>query len=180
VLDLRIPSWVFPRITIYQQIGIYLKGTLSLQKNHKNMTRIAFFLCTLFCFSGFVQPHQTEGGTLKIVITSVKNATGEVCVALYNSEASFMKEEQMYAWECVPAKKGSVTVSFSDLPEGTYAFSILHDENKNKTIDLGFMGIPKEGYGFSNNSMGFMAPPSFDKAKFSFSGKGLTQSVKMK
>ncbi|MFN7603100.1 MAG: DUF2141 domain-containing protein [Bacteroidota bacterium] len=28
------------------------------------------------------------------------------------------------------------------------------------------MGIPKEGYGFSNNVMGSFGPPSFEKAKF--------------
>ncbi|MFM7430954.1 MAG: DUF2141 domain-containing protein [Flammeovirgaceae bacterium] len=33
------------------------------------------------------------------------------------------------------------------------------------------MGIPKEGYGFSNNVMGTMGPPSFEKAKFKLSGE---------
>ena len=42
----------------------------------------------------------------------------------------------------------------------------MHDENKNRRMDKGMFGIPKEGYGFSNDAMGFMGPPGFDKAKF--------------
>ena len=28
---------------------------------------------------------------------------------------------------------------------------MFHDENANKRLDQGFLGIPEEGYGFSNN-----------------------------
>ena len=39
------------------------------------------------------------------------------------------------------------------------------------------LGIPKEGYGFSNNVTGLMGPPSFSKASFKYEG---TQVVKIK
>jgi uncharacterized protein (DUF2141 family) len=37
--------------------------------------------------------------------------------------------------------------------------AVLHDENENGTMDRGFLGIPTEGYGVSNNPpRGFRAP----------------------
>src|SRR6202041_1024433 len=43
-------------------------------------------------------------------------------------------------------------------------------ENKNGKLDTGMFGIPTEGTVVSNHAKGFMGPPSFEKAKFSFAG----------
>src|SRR4051812_16573780 len=56
----------------------------------------------------------------------------------------------------VPAKgasdsKGQITVKFADLPEGNYAVAVIHDVNDNHKLDTGFMGIPTERWGSSNN-----------------------------
>ena len=53
-----------------------------------------------------------------------------------------------------------------DLPEGEYAFALIHDENLNNKVDQNFIGIPTEGAAASNNVKGFMSPPSYEKAKF--------------
>jgi uncharacterized protein (DUF2141 family) len=55
---------------------------------------------------------------------------------------------------------------FADLPAGFYAVSVFHDENMNEKLDKNFMGVPKEGYGASNNPKKKMGPPNFDEAKF--------------
>jgi uncharacterized protein (DUF2141 family) len=65
------------------------------------------------------------------------------------------------------------------MPAGTYAVACLHDENKNGKLDTGLFGIPKEGTVASNHAKGFMGPPSFDKAKFSFSGTASTMDLRM-
>ena len=43
---------------------------------------------------------------------------------------------------------------------------MFHDENANGKIDRNFVGIPKEGYGTSNDAKGFMGPPKYEDAKF--------------
>ena len=53
-----------------------------------------------------------------------------------------------------------------DLAPGKYAISIIHDENNNDKLDTNFIGIPKEGFGFSNNPRIMFGPPSFEKASF--------------
>jgi len=45
----------------------------------------------------------------------------------------------------------SAQVAFTDLHDGVYAVSVFHDENENQKLDKDFVGIPKEGYGASNN-----------------------------
>ena len=52
-------------------------------------------------------------------------------------------------------------------------------EDKVKKIDKNFLGIPKEQYGFSNNVMGRMSPPTFDQAKFAIAGP-TTQNIKLR
>ncbi|KXK35986.1 MAG: hypothetical protein UZ06_CHB003000174 [Chlorobi bacterium OLB6] len=60
--------------------------------------------------------------------------------------------------------------TFTDLPEGTYAVSVLHDENNNGKIDKKFI-VPKEGIGFSRiTSIGLTNRPNFKKASFQLTG----------
>ena len=55
---------------------------------------------------------------------------------------------------------------FENLPAGTYAISVFHDENNNQKMDKNFLGIPKEGYGASKNKLPFASAPDFDDNKF--------------
>jgi len=84
-------------------------------------------------------------------------------IALYNSDATFMKKH--VASRTVKASGNDVTVVFENLKPGHYAVSTFHDENDNEKLDTNFFGIPKELYGFSNNAKGSLGPPSFDKAR---------------
>jgi uncharacterized protein (DUF2141 family) len=70
----------------------------------------------------------------------------------------------------LPIANRTATASFHDLPAGTYAVAILHDENDDQKMNNNFFGIPKEGYGFSNNVMGALGPPSFSRAAILFDG----------
>ncbi len=53
-----------------------------------------------------------------------------------------------------------------NLPKGKYAINIIHDENSNGKIDMGYF-LPKEGIGFSNfKKLNIANRPSFSKASF--------------
>jgi uncharacterized protein (DUF2141 family) len=71
-------------------------------------------------------------------------------------------------------------VRFSiDMPPGAYALSVVHDENGNGRLDTR-LGIPREGFGFSNNPRIWFGPPSFESARFPFPPNGAALSVTMK
>lgn len=60
-------------------------------------------------------------------------------------------------------KASEKLIVISDLPAGSYALSVIHDENNNKKLDT-MLGIPKEGFGFSNNPRIYFGPPDFEDA----------------
>lgn len=51
---------------------------------------------------------------------------------------------------------------------GRYALRVFQDLNGNGKLDTGWMGIPKEPYGFSNNAMGRFGPPAVEDLWFDF------------
>jgi len=68
----------------------------------------------------------------------------------------------------VPANSGSYR--FNDLPPGTYALTALHDENGDGRLNT-FLGIPREGFAFSNNPRVGFGPPSFQKVRFNIGSR---------
>jgi len=44
--------------------------------------------------------------------------------------------------------------------------AIYHDENNNHRFDRTLIGMPAEGYGFSNDARIFLGPPSFKSTQF--------------
>jgi uncharacterized protein (DUF2141 family) len=67
-------------------------------------------------------------------------------------------------------------IVIENLKPGKYAFKFFHDENMNDKLDTSWMGIPKEGFGFSNNPSMTFGPPSFDKTIFELSESLLIKS----
>ena len=92
----------------------------------------------------------TKGGILNLEISSSKETFesdgGDTGVAARIQER---------------VSKGSYQRSF-DIPPGTYAVKLHIDENENGKLDTNFLGIPKEQYGISNNTL-FL---NFDAASF--------------
>lgn len=111
----------------------------------------------------------TYGQDLKIVVKNVKGDNGMVLLALYNSADQFMKKEIMTLQ--VKPTDGEAVAEFKAVALGVYAISVMHDTNGNKELDSNFMGMPKEGFGFSNDAMGMFGPPDFKKASFEHTGK---------
>jgi uncharacterized protein (DUF2141 family) len=115
---------------------------------------------------------------LTVVVSNVKGEKGYVRVALYNSGKSFMVTPFKTAE--AKAKDGHVMVVFPDIPEGDYAATVLHDLNDNKKMDENLLGIPKEGFGFSNDAMGAFGPPGFKECLFPVTGSAVTTGVRLR
>ena len=123
---------------------------------------------------GFVK---VNSQSLTVSIKNIVSDKGMLRVGIFNSQTDFLKK-QLYG-QIVKAKSGDVQVVFENIPEGTYAVSIIHDENENEELDSNFFGIPNEGFGFSNDAMGTFGPPSFEKASFKLTENG-TLTINLK
>lgn len=117
---------------------------------------------------------------LQVTVTNIKGVKGNIIVGIFDSDEKFLKEP--LEGRMAKASGDSVTVVFENLKPGKYAVSVLHDANKNKDLDKNKLGIPKEGFGFSNNVIGAMGPPSFERAIIDLTPdmKDLDIDIKMK
>jgi uncharacterized protein (DUF2141 family) len=62
------------------------------------------------------------------------------------------------------------------LEPGIYGLSLLDDENSNGKMEYNFLGIPKEGFGFSDYYHKGLKRPKFESFKFSID-KGQTKKL---
>jgi len=93
---------------------------------------------------------------------------GNIAATLFSNEADFLKKR--FVAKKVKADKGEVHLVFENIPAGKYALSAYHDANVNGELDKNLIGIPKEGFGFSNDAIGMFGPPDFKDASFDWKG----------
>lgn len=117
---------------------------------------------------------------LTLVISELRNQEGEVCVALFDNKDGFPKDEDKAIQnQCFAITQQPMSVSF-DIPYGSYAVSMLHDENQDGELNTNLVGIPKEGIGFSNDPRIIKGTPSFEKTCFEFSPDNDEIAITMK
>jgi uncharacterized protein (DUF2141 family) len=103
---------------------------------------------------------------LPVKITGIRSAKGTIVINVFKDQASYDKEEpfKKISFDKKALANGIMTVELT-LEAGTYGITLLDDENANGKIDKNFIGIPKEGFGFSNFFMTKMKKPAFDEFK---------------
>lgn len=69
---------------------------------------------------------------------------------------------------------------FENIPSGTYALVVVHDENMNGKLDTRWPGIPTEGYGFSNDAKASFSAPPFSAASFTYDGQTLDLTIRLR
>ena len=121
-------------------------------------------ISSLIAAGFFLPASMVQAGELTVKITDIRANKGSLLVSVVKSEAGWDNKEKPVATEKLAATGKEVELRFS-LPAGTYAVQVLHDENDNGQIDSNFMGIPVEGYGFSNNPQ-VMRRAYFSESRF--------------
>jgi uncharacterized protein (DUF2141 family) len=138
--------------------------------------RLALALVMLAALSG-----AARGETLVVEMRGFKSDKGKALVALFASKDGFPDHPNKAARRMqVDIKKGEAVAVLSDLAPGTYAVAVLHDEDGDKAMKTGLFGIPREGFGASQDARGRFGPPSFGDAKLEIrAGRKVTTRIKM-
>ncbi|TFH26230.1 MAG: DUF2141 domain-containing protein [Bacteroidia bacterium] len=144
----------------------------------KQVILYTLLLCACQSYSLFAQSNKT--GTLEIRFTGIRTEEGSMAVGINTSPEGWPKKAQIQLQLPKENMKDSVfVVRIPDLPFGTLAISVLDDVNDNVKMDQ-TLGIPKEGFGFSNNaSIRFLAPPKYESCTFEFTGSMQQISIKL-
>jgi len=121
-----------------------------------------------------------QTGSITVHIKGLKNPDGMLGFALYTTKRGFPdKPDCAFATRVCKNGSSSIDATFENIPYGSYAVSVLHDENSNGKMDKNFIGIPNEGFGVSNNPKIRRGPPSFSEALFSLDTSKLELSISM-
>jgi uncharacterized protein (DUF2141 family) len=128
---------------------------------------------------GAVAAGPAQAGELLLTITGLRSTDGVVRVALFDRPEAFPRGEPVMDL-IVPAEPDAVVAAFPMLPAGIYAVAFYHDENDNHTFDRSSLGLPLEGYGFSNDAPVYLSPPSFNSAAVEFDGTERLISARMR
>ncbi len=120
-----------------------------------------------------------QASQLTVEITDLRTEKGAVMVALIDSPAGWDDGKKAVARRMLTPAGDTLTLAFDDLKPGQYAVQVMHDENSNGKLDTNFIGMPTEGYGFSNNPR-VMRRPKYDEARFDVGADDASITVKLR
>jgi len=110
---------------------------------------------------------------LTVVVNGIQNKKGEICIGLYSQQKGFpLNTKNVAKSACTQITGNSVKQQFIGLKHGNYAVAIVDDQNGDRRLNRDFFGIPKEGFGISNNPKVSIktGTPKFRDASFRFNG----------
>ena len=106
-----------------------------------------------------------QSQTLTVDIKVIKMNTGTLFIALQDTSQRDVQRQ------AIPVKDNNTKVLFHNVMPGRYAVLFFIDENNNRKLDKNILGIPKEGWGCSNDAKGTFGPPKFESMLFSLTAE---------
>jgi uncharacterized protein (DUF2141 family) len=122
-------------------------------------------------------PVRADGPRVAVEIEALRSSRGVVRGALFRSRHGWAEHGREIATCRAPIDRGRATCSL-DVAPGEYAFAFMHDEDDDGQLDRDWIGIPQEGFGFSNDAAPALGPPSFDSARFAHAASDTTIVVR--
>lgn len=140
------------------------------------MKRLLLLIGTIILF---VVQIQAQNGKINVRFENLKSSDGKVLVALFDGKEGFTKKTSVQI-AILDIENNTAIWNLDSIAKGKYIIVAFHDENNNKKLDLGIMGIPAEGYALSNNTVAEMGPPNPDEMLFEVKeNETTTQELKM-
>lgn len=116
---------------------------------------------------------------LVVNVTGVRANKGMLKLAVYDSAVSWDGDGKAIAADEKTPDADEVSFRFANIRAGKVAVIAMHDENGNGKLDSNFMGMPTEGYGFSNNPK-VMRKAHFDEAAVAVGDVPVTITLKLR
>jgi uncharacterized protein (DUF2141 family) len=117
---------------------------------------------------------------LQVIVEQVRSAAGLIAVTLYADDSRrFLAHHGSLYVGRVPARAGTTRVCIYLPTPGTYALAVYHDADGNRSFNRNLIGMPAEGYGFSNNAPATFGLPSFGRVRITVPRTGMGTSVRL-
>ena len=103
---------------------------------------------------------------LTLKITGLRSGRGHLAISVFNRSgaAGFPGDSKQALRSLYIPLEGrkELVVEIDSLSDGPWALALMHDEDSNGKL-RSVLGIPREGFGFSNNPVVYVGPPSLEK-----------------
>ncbi|WP_185965478.1 DUF2141 domain-containing protein [Flavobacterium zepuense] len=141
----------------------------------------SFFVSVLIGFITTLTTLPLQAQNTKVIISGLESDKGQIILNIFKDSESYEKQApfKTLTFEKTKLVEGSMTVTFEVEP-GTYGITLVDDKNKNGEMDKNLLGIPKEGFGFSNFFMEKMKKPLFEEFRVPLTPKNNTIKIKVK
>lgn len=141
----------------------------------------AFFFATLLSLVFADSARADLKGNLIVEADSLNNQKGEVCFKLFSGSRGFPNgNESAIKRQCVKIASNSLIITLNNIPSGSYAVSVFHDLNGDRKLNRNSLGMPTEGYGFSNNPIVSRGVPDYGECVFLVAGSNTSIKINMK
>ena len=123
--------------------------------------KVFLFFCFVFILGGKLLSQNNE-----VVFSGIRSSKGQIILRIYRDAKSYDDDNpcKILYFKKSNLVKGSMTVKFHLTP-GDYGFALCDDENNSSLMNFNFIGIPTEGFGFSNYYHSGMSSPKFESFK---------------
>lgn len=121
----------------------------------------------LIFFIFFACIHQLKAQDVEVTISNIRSGKGDIRIGVFKDQKSF-DDEKAYKNFVFPKQNiqgGTLKISFQIEP-GIYGLAVLDDENSDGKMNYNFLGMPREGFGFSNYDADGFSKPKFNDFKF--------------
>lgn len=120
-------------------------------------------------------------GWINVEVTGVRNSNGLMAITIYADDSSrFLVRKGSLDVVRVPAQAGTTRACVKLPSTGVYAIAVYHDEDGSRKINRSGLGLPTEGFGFSNNPATLASIPAFRSVRLNVPKNGLTTRISLK
>lgn len=125
-----------------------------------NLKVLLFFFIVVF-FGTNVLSQNNE-----VVFSGIRSSKGQIILKIYRDSKSYENDQacKVLYFKKTDLVKGTMKVKFHLTP-GEYGFALCDDENNSNVMNFNILGIPTEGFGFSNYYHSGMSSPKFSSFK---------------
>lgn len=118
---------------------------------------------------------------LYVNVHNVRSAQGLVAVTLYADDPRrfLARRGSLYVGR-VPARAGTTRMCIHLPATGVYALAVYHDADGNRRFNRTGLGLPDEGFGFSNDAPALFGLPSFRSVRLTVPRSGHETDLRLR
>jgi uncharacterized protein (DUF2141 family) len=135
---------------------------------------IILYLSTIF---NRIEGNNINHSDLVLKLSKLHSKKGKILINIFSSEKGFPDDEKKSYKFWIEEPKEEIILK--NIPPGTYALSLLHDEDGNFKMTYNFFKFPIEGFAFSNFEASIFNLPKFEEAKFEHKKNGTVLQLKV-